>query len=66
MFDAWFIDDHGLDNLGEDRRDVEPDQKFRGRILADHREQLPDDWQISGELGYITDRNFLEDTSLTK
>jgi hypothetical protein len=61
MLNAWFIDDHGIDDLGLDRRAITPESDFRGRLLAQHREQLPDDWQISGEVGYQATRNFLEE-----
>jgi len=62
MFNAWFTPhDRGLDDLGLDRRALVPEQKFRGRLLEQHREQLPDDWQVTLQVGYITDRNFLEE-----
>ncbi|HIF30532.1 MAG TPA: organic solvent tolerance protein OstA [Planctomycetes bacterium] len=60
LFDAWGIDDHGVDNLGWDRRALQPEKDFRGRILARHRHELPFDIQLSSELGYISDRDFLE------
>ncbi len=37
-----------------------PEEEVRGRFLARHREELPNYWQITGQVGYITDRNFLE------
>lgn len=58
--DAWGIYDTGLDNLGADRMAIKPDTESRGRILARHRQQLPGDWQFTGEFGLISDRNFLE------
>lgn len=60
FIDAWGIYDTGLDNLGADRSAIPPDTDFRGRILGRHRQHLPGDWQFSGELGLISDRNFLE------
>jgi lipopolysaccharide export system protein LptA len=60
LLDAWGIDDHGVDNLGWDRRALDPEKDFRGRVLARHRHQLPFDIQMSSELGYISDRDFLE------
>jgi len=60
LFDAWGIFDGGLDNLGFDRRALVPEEDFRGRILWRHRQQLPYDLQLTGELGLISDRNFLE------
>lgn len=58
--DAFYIHDFGQDNLGLDRRNLEPEKKDRGRILWRHRQQLPENLIFSGELGFISDRNFLE------
>jgi hypothetical protein len=60
LFDAWFINDGGLDTLGLDRMGLVPEADFRGRIIGRHRQMLPNYWQLTAELGYITDRNFLE------
>ena len=59
--DAWYIDDHGIDNLGLDRRDITFPNAFRGRTLFRHEQDLPDDWQARLEVGQITDRNFLQE-----
>ena len=59
-FDYWAIDEHGLDNLGADRRAVMPGEEIRGRARFWHRHDLPWDLRFTAELGYITDRNFLE------
>ena len=58
--DAWFISDHGLDNLGLGRRALAPGKDFRGRLQTQHRQLLANGWQVSGEVGWISDRNFLE------
>lgn len=58
--DAWMINDHGHDNLGLDRRDLIPPRDFRGRLLAQHRQLLPQNFQLTGEVGLISDFNFLE------
>lgn len=58
--DAWFINDNGRDDLGRDRLGLVPEEDVRGRILWRHRQQLWDDYQLTAELGYISDRNFLE------
>ncbi len=58
--DAWFIDEQGLDNLGADRRGLTPEEDFRGRVLWQHRQRTPSGLQITGELGWVSDRNFLE------
>jgi hypothetical protein len=57
--DAWGINDDGLDNLGLGRRALEPETDSRGRILGRHR-QFTHGLEITGELGWISDRNFLE------
>ena len=58
--DGWFIDEQGLDNLGADRRALVPEEDFRGRALWQHRQRLTNGLQITGEVGWISDRNFLE------
>jgi hypothetical protein len=60
FIDAWYIDDHGIDNLGLDRRDITFPNAGRGRTLGRFEEDLPDDWQLRLEVGEVTDRNFLE------
>lgn len=60
FIDAWGLHDSGLDVLGKDRFDIEPEADWRGRVLANHRHILPDGYQFSAELGLISDRNFLE------
>jgi hypothetical protein len=63
--DAWFISDHGNDNLGRDRRDIPPEEDFRGRVTWDHRQHLVggplDDWTVQAEVGWLSDRTFLEE-----
>ena len=59
-FDAWIIDDRGDDRLGLDRLNVTPEKRTRGRSLLRHRQYLPNDYELIAELGWISDRNFLE------
>jgi len=60
LLKSYLISDDGEDSLGSDREDLShPD--IRGRLLFRHRQYLEDDWQISLELSYISDRNFLEE-----
>ena len=64
--DAWFISDHGHDNLGLGRRDIVPEKTTpRGRAFWNHRQHLVggplDDWVVQGEVGWISDRTFLEE-----
>jgi len=60
FLDAWAIKDHGTDNLGYLRRDVPPEKSYRGRVLWQHRSLLPNNFQLTGEVGLISDFNFLE------
>ena len=58
--DVWGLKDNGRDNLGADRRGLIPEKEFRGRALWQHRQYLHQDIQFTAELGYVSDRNFLE------
>ncbi len=60
LADFWGIEDRGFDNLGDDRRRLAPAQDYRYRLFWQHRQELPRGLQLSGELGWISDRNFLE------
>lgn len=60
LFDAFFINDTGLDNLGLDRMALIPPTENRGRVLSRNRFELPENLTLTAELGYISDRNFLE------
>ena len=59
-FDAWGLKEQGLDNLGADRRALVPERDFRGRLLWTHRQLLGNGYQLTAEIGLISDRNFLE------
>jgi len=61
LLDYWGIEDHGLDNLGRGRRNLQPEKDYRHRLFWQHRQQLPGDFQLTGEVGWIGDRNFLEE-----
>jgi hypothetical protein len=62
--DVWAINDDGLDNLGLGRRDIIPEEDWRGRAFWNHRQHvrggLLDDWTVQAEVGFISDRTFLE------
>ena len=60
QLDYWGIEDGGLDNLGLDRRHLEPEKDYRYRLFTQHRQRLPGDFLVTGEIGWISDRNFLE------
>ena len=65
-FDAWFISsDHGFDNLGQDRRHIDPEEDFRGKVVWDQRQHIAggllDNWTLQTEVGWLSDRTFLEE-----
>ena len=57
----WGIQDEGNDNLGRGRSNLVPERSYRDRLFWQHRDMLPYDFQLSAELGWISDRNFLEE-----
>lgn len=54
----WQLD-HGADNLGFDRKSL-PVDEHRGMLIWRHHEQLPGQAMLFGELGYVSDRNYVE------
>ena len=58
---GYYIHDSGEDNLGGRFRDESPDTENRGRLTFRHRHYLPNDWQLTVEASYISDKNFLEE-----
>jgi lipopolysaccharide export system protein LptA len=57
---AYGVFDSGQDNLGGRRQSLEPETDARGRILLRHRQAMPYNYTLIGEIGLISDRNFLE------
>lgn len=59
---GYLIYDTGTDTLGNapDRMNLQPPFLTRGRLTAQHRQFLPGSWQLTGEVSYLSDRNFLE------
>jgi len=56
---AYGVFDQGDDDFGDRRSDIRaPDQ--RGRVLMRHKQYLPNQWLLQAELGYVSDRNFME------
>lgn len=60
LINAYGINDSGNDNLGLDRRSLAPPDPWRGRFLFRNRQDFGDEWTLMTEVGYISDRNFLE------
>ncbi|MGI9471677.1 MAG: organic solvent tolerance protein OstA, partial [Rubripirellula sp.] len=58
--DSWFIHDDGLDTLGRDRQNLVPETKSRGRSLLRHKHYLGPNRELTAEIGWISDRNFLD------
>ena len=52
--------DDGVDNLGLDRRAVSPDDYHRGQFIWQHRQELPGQAMLFGEIGLLSDRNYRE------
>ena len=57
---SHLMTDDEEDFLGRDRI-VHDRKELRGRFLLRHRQFLEDDWQVTLELGYVSDRGFLEE-----
>ena len=59
---GYVLKDAGEDDLGRisTRENLEPPHEIRGRYSFRHRQYLPYDWQLTAELSYLSDRNFLE------
>lgn len=58
--DVWAIKDDGVDNLGLGRRDIVPEEDFRYRLFAQHRQRLQSGWEFTAESGLLSDRTFWE------
>lgn len=60
-FKSYLVFDHGVDDLGKEREDVDPERDIRGWFNWRHQHFLPDDWQVQLTAGYISDPTFLEE-----
>ncbi len=56
---GYYVNDDGDDRLGPLRDDT-PETNNRGRLLWRHRHYLPQDWEATLELSYVSDPHFLE------
>lgn len=61
-FLGYMIDDNGEDRLGRNssRKNLDPPRDLRGRFRWQHRHFLPYSWQLTTEVSYISDKNFIE------
>lgn len=60
LFRGFYINDGGEDRFGP-LRDNTPDSANRGRVLWRHRHYLPEDWEATLEVSYVSDPGFLEE-----
>ncbi|MDB5338011.1 MAG: hypothetical protein JWN70_3630 [Planctomycetaceae bacterium] len=60
LINAYIIHDDGNDNLGLDRRSLPPPDPMRGRFQFRDRQEIGDEFTLMTEIGYISDRNYLE------
>ena len=51
--------DEGYDDLGRYRADIDHYGDLRGRVLWEHQQILPDNWQVQARAGYVSDPTFL-------
>ncbi len=58
--DSYVVNDSGRDKLGKFRSNRN-DFGTRGRARWRHRHYLPEDWELTVEASYISDRAFLEE-----
>lgn len=58
--DAWGLNDRGFDTLGSDRIALVPESRNRGRAIWSHRQILNPTGELWAEMGWLSDRNFLE------
>ena len=59
--DFWGIYDWGKDNLGEGRRSVVPEVKYRYKLFGNFIHQFSNGLELTGEVGLISDRDFMEE-----
>ncbi|MGC8552711.1 MAG: LPS assembly protein LptD [Phycisphaerae bacterium] len=60
LLHSFIIDDHGNDQLGNDRDNLPLVRSTRGYITARHQQKINDQWTVAVEGSYISDPNFLE------
>jgi hypothetical protein len=58
---SYYVHDTGTDDLGGIRDEVPVPNENRGRFLTRHRQYLPQGWELTLELSYLSDKNFLEE-----
>lgn len=59
-FKMMYQYDDGVDVLGLDRRALIPKDVNRGQVVARHRQRTPNGLTLFGEVGLLSDRNYLD------
>lgn len=57
---GYVINDGGVDNLGDDRREITFENSVRGRLNLWDKQQFDDGHQLYTEFSWLSDRNYLE------
>ena len=57
---GYAVEDHGKDRLSRTQTQVDVPDETRGRFKFQHRQFLPDSWQLTAEASYTSDQNFLQ------
>jgi hypothetical protein len=57
---GYMIEDQGEDRLSRTRKDIAVPDETRGIFQFRHRHYLPYSWQLTAEIAYLSDENFLE------
>lgn len=60
-WETYLANDHGEDDLGRKRLDVEPSQSLRYRLFWEHQFFFPDNWQVQLSGALISDATFQEE-----
>lgn len=61
LFRGYFLYNQGVYNLGPAFKAYEePSSEASGRVLWRHRHYLPDDWEVTLEVSYVSDFGYLQ------
>jgi hypothetical protein len=60
-WETYVVNDHGEDELGRKRINVEPEKDVRYRLAWEHQHFFPDNWQVQVTGALISDPTFQEE-----
>jgi lipopolysaccharide assembly outer membrane protein LptD (OstA) len=60
-WETYLVNDHGIDDLGRKRLDIDPDQDLRYRLSWEHQHFFPDNWQVQLTGALVSDATFQEE-----